>query len=224
MTAVLKDSPTPSDVHVSTASNGKKRAKLYAEIARRNLAKRYASVKELPAAVKAKLKGDPNRLRQWMHVFNSALDSHGDESRAFAGAWSAVQKDEGSFRRFVKAESVVPELGIVLGWAIVCKEDGRDYWDVQRNHIPEDAMFEAAADFMEHSRVGNEMHAGPDKGTYVFAFPLTTEIAKAMGIVTKKTGLMIGYKPPPDVLAKFACGDYTGFSIEGHHIDLEDLT
>lgn len=50
----------------------------------------YASVASLPAPVKAKLSG--KKLRQWMHVFNSAYDKHGDESRAFAEAWATVKK------------------------------------------------------------------------------------------------------------------------------------
>src|SRR5262245_57512245 len=50
----------------------------------------YSSVSELPPAVKNKLKG--KKLRQWMHVWNSSYDSHGDESRAFASAWAAVRK------------------------------------------------------------------------------------------------------------------------------------
>ncbi len=51
----------------------------------------YASVAELPANVKRKLK-TPKKRRQWMHVWNSAYDRHGDESRAFAEAWATVQK------------------------------------------------------------------------------------------------------------------------------------
>ena len=51
----------------------------------------YASVAELPAAVRAKLKS-PKRQRQWMHVWNSEYAAHGDEGRAFASAWSAAQK------------------------------------------------------------------------------------------------------------------------------------
>ena len=50
----------------------------------------YSAVAELPAPVKAKLKG--KKLRQWLHVFNSAYDRHSDESRAFAEAWAAVKK------------------------------------------------------------------------------------------------------------------------------------
>lgn len=176
MTALRKDNPTASDVHIASAGgSGKRKAKLYAEIAARNIGK--------------------------------SVDADTDHP----------------MRKFVKAETVDQSLGIVLGWAIVCKEDGKDYWDVQKNHIPEDAMLEAAADFMEHSRAGNEMHAGPECGSYVFAFPLTTDIAKAMGVESKRSGLMIGYKPPPDVLAKFVSGAYSGFSIEGFHIELEPL-
>lgn len=121
-------------------------------------------------------------------------------------------------------------LGLVFGWAIVCKVDGVDYYDlnVDRDtgervpeHIPETTMVKASAEFMETSRVGNEMHRGPDKGTYVFAFPLTTEIAEKMDITTKYTGLMVAYKPPLDVLDKFRDGTYGGFSIEGRRLKSE---
>ena len=125
------------------------------------------------------------------------------------------------FKQFVKAETVSDELGLVFGWGMVCKIDGKDYWDTQKNHIPEDSMLEALTDFAEHSRVAKEMHAGDPQGQYLFLFPMTTEIAKALGITTQKTGALIAYKPPPDVLAKFKSGEYTGFSIGGEHIDLE---
>ncbi len=125
-------------------------------------------------------------------------------------------------------------LGLVFGWAIVCKVGGQDYFDLnvdhagqhagQRvpEHIPEAVMMKAACEFMQTARPGNEMHEGPDKGSYVFAFPMTTEIAKAMGIQTDKTGLMVAYKPPPEVLAKFKSGEYRGFSIEGRRLSYEE--
>ena len=62
--------------------------------------KRYATVSDLPTAVTDKLRG--KKARQWMHVFNSVYDAHADlpkkdrESRAFAGAWSAVGKQLGT--------------------------------------------------------------------------------------------------------------------------------
>ena len=127
------------------------------------------------------------------------------------------------FERFVKADSVNDALGLVFGWGIICDEDGKDYVDVQGDHITQDCMLKAAADFMANSRAGNEMHAGPDSGSYVFAFPLTAEIAKAFGIETKKHGLLLAYKPTPDVLAKFKDGTYTGFSIEGRVLTSEEF-
>ena len=65
----------------------------------------YSTVADLPAPVKAKLKG--KKLRQWMHVFNSTYDKHGDESRAFAEAWATVKKvsDFGKAEKSTKIEA-----------------------------------------------------------------------------------------------------------------------
>lgn len=132
----------------------------------------------------------------------------------------------------VRLFKVDEDLGLVFGWAIVCKVDGKDYYDLNVDpdgtrvpeHIPEDAMLKAATDFMQTARPGNEMHAGPDTGTFAFAWPMTAEIAKAMGVKTKQTGLMVAYKAEPAVLKKFKDGTYTGFSIEGARINNEELT
>lgn len=114
------------------------------------------------------------------------------------------------------------KLGLVFGYAIVCKSGGEDYFDLQGDHIPENAMMKAATDFMTDNRTAGDMHQGPDVGgQVVFAFPMTTEIAKALGIQVKKTGLLIAMKPSPDMLAKFADGTYKGFSIGGKRIDDE---
>jgi hypothetical protein len=111
------------------------------------------------------------------------------------------------------------EHGVVFGWAIVCKVDGEDYYDLQDDHIPEDAMLKAAVDFMAESRVAKEMHTGEAVGTHLFAFPLTTDIAKALDLTTKQTGLLIGMRPESrDVLNKFKSGEYTGFSIGGQRV------
>ena len=115
----------------------------------------------------------------------------------------------------VKIEKVDDSLGLVFGWAIVCTEDGEDYIDTQNDHIPEDAMMKAAADFAVNSRVAKDMHSGEPIGNIVFTYPLTADVAKSMGIECNKTGLMIAMKPSPDVLAKFKSGEYTGFSIGG---------
>lgn len=112
-------------------------------------------------------------------------------------------------------------LGLVFGFAIVSTLDGSPYFDSQGDHIPDDAMLKAAADFMEHSRIAKEMHAGEATGSVVFAFPLTVDIAKSLGIETKQTGLLIAMKPAADVLEKFKDGTYTGFSIGGNYGEVE---
>lgn len=140
----------------------------------------------------------------------------------------------------VSVIKVDEELGIVFGWAIISKINGEDYYDTQGDHIPEDAMMKAAADFMIHSRTGGNMHrAVKDQvtprqfvrgdyvekaGTVVFAFPFTTEIAKTLGVETKYTGLLIGMKiSDPQILSKFKSGEYTGFSIGGRRLSDEEV-
>lgn len=131
----------------------------------------------------------------------------------------------------VEIVKVDKSLGLVFGWAVICKKDGHDYYDLNRDkdgnrvpeHIPEQSMLEAASDFMENSRMAKDMHNGDDNGTFIFAFPLTTDIAKAMGISSRVTGLMIAMKPKPALLEKFASGEYRGFSIGGSRVEVENF-
>lgn len=127
--------------------------------------------------------------------------------------------------------------GLVIGYAMVCKVDGQDYYDLNVDqegphvgkrvpeHIPEDSMFDCAVEAASTGihMAGNDMHEGPDSGSYYFMFPLTTEIAKALDIEAKRTGLLVAYKPEPEVLAKFRDGTYTGFSIEGARITYQEV-
>lgn len=131
--------------------------------------------------------------------------------------------EEGHGMKFEQAQmlKVDPKLGLVFGWAIVSKEGGEPYFDLQGDHIPEETMLKAAADFMETSRVAKEMHEGDAKGSVVFAFPLTGEIAKSLGITSEKTGLLIAIKPTKELLGKFLDGTYTGFSIGGQYGEVE---
>lgn len=131
---------------------------------------------------------------------------------------------------FLKAEvvKVDSELGLVFGWGIVCKVDGEPYFDSQHDHIPEDSMLKATADFMLSSRMSGDLHARDHErqpiqdGDVVFSFPLTTETAKAMGITSSRTGWMVAIKPSTSVLAKYKSGEYTGFSIGGSRLKDED--
>jgi hypothetical protein len=134
---------------------------------------------------------------------------------------SALKSAENSFGTFFKVSGVDDGLGLVFGWGIVCTEDGKPYFDVHKNHIPEDAMVEAVTDFMKNSRGAGEQHERMDAGTVVHSFPLTAEIASAMGIGTDKTGWMIAMAPDPAMLAKFKSGELTGFSIGGTHLEVD---
>ena len=50
---------------------------------------------------------------------------------------------------------------------------------------------------------------------------LSREIAKALDITTKRTGLLVGLRPDAAMLAKFKSGELSGFSIGGERIEDE---
>lgn len=149
--------------------------------------------------------------------------------------------------KIVKVNDVLnvdDEHGLVFGYAIVSKTrddfagEFEDYYDLNIDqdgihkgervpeHITEDAMFKAAVDAAETGMqmAGNDMHAGPDVGSYYFMLPVTEEMAKALDWQVKKTGLVVGYHPgDEDVLAKFKNGTYTGFSIEGARVEYDEI-
>ena len=124
-----------------------------------------------------------------------------------------------TFKTYAKVLKVQEELGLVLGWGIVCTEKGEPYFDLQNDHIPEDSMLKAATDFMTNSRRAKEMHCRSDAGQVVFAFPLTEDVKKAFEIECPKTGLMVVLKPDAEMLGKFKSGELTGFSIGGRRGD-----
>lgn len=96
------------------------------------------------------------------------------------------------------------KLGIIFGYAVVTKVDGEPYYDTQDDHIPDEVMVKIAAKFAERSRVGKSMHAGEKVADVVFNFPLSEDIAKALGITAKQHGWLVGFKPlDPAMLAQF---------------------
>ena len=107
------------------------------------------------------------------------------------------------------------KLGIVLGYAVISTDGGKPYYDLQGDHIPDNALLKASCDFMENSRVVKDMHSETDSGSVVFAFPMTLEIAKSLDIQVKRSGLLIGMKPSKSMFEKFRSGKLKGFSIGG---------
>lgn len=131
-----------------------------------------------------------------------------------------------AFQVSAEVLKVDQSLGLVFGWAIVCKNGDVEYVDTQGHHIPESEMLAGAVDFAKNSRITTDMHAKSGgspviDGNMVFTFPMTAEIAKAFGITTTKTGLMVAAQPSPEVLAKFVSGEYTGFSIGGTAMEMD---
>jgi hypothetical protein len=123
--------------------------------------------------------------------------------------------------------------GIVYGWAIVSKIDGEKYYDLNIDHagphagepvpenVPEATLAKCALGFVDAGAPGNEMHEGPDRGTSPFVMPMTSELFKGLFGLDQppKTGLIVGHRPPADVLAEVQGWEYTGFSIEGGRLD-----
>jgi hypothetical protein len=136
-----------------------------------------------------------------------------------------------------KVCKVDTKLGLVFGYAIVCKvRDPKtgsfvDYYDdgswdeddekVYSDHISEEEMLKATSEFMKSARIATEMHAHDENdqpiqaGTVVHSFPLTTDIAKSLGIKAEQTGWLVAMQPEPQQLAKWASGELTQFSIGG---------
>lgn len=107
------------------------------------------------------------------------------------------------------------DLGLVFGWAIICKIAGEDYYDLQGDHIPEDVMLKAVADFAS-APVLKVMHDGAEVGTVLLSMAMTTDVAKAFGLTTELTGWMVAVKPGDEVtLTKFRDGTLKAFSIGG---------
>ena len=126
-----------------------------------------------------------------------------------------------TFELRAEIAKVDESLGLVFGWAIVCTEDGSEYFDTQGDHIPEDAMLKAVTDFAKSSRVAYEQHSREEAGHVVHSFPLTKEIASVFGIECSKTGWMVAMQPDDAMLAKFKSGELTGFSIGGRRVEDE---
>jgi len=159
------------------------------------------------------------RLSEAMRSYKKNEQGSCDSDRT--SVTSQPDMSDVQFERTSEVLKVDQRHGLVFGFAMISKVDGEDYFDSQGDHIPEDAMMKASLDFMKSSRVAKEMHRGDQIGEILYAFPLTEDIAKSLGIMTRRTGLLIGMKPSKEVLAKFENGSYTGFSIGGTYVESE---
>jgi hypothetical protein len=97
-------------------------------------------------------------------------------------------------------------LQLVLGWAMITRENGRPYVDSQGDETPDDVLLPAVTAYMERSRAGWLEHS----------LVLTDEIATALGITCSRRGWIVGMKVHDrEILKAFEEGRLTGFSIGG---------
>lgn len=202
----------------------------------------YKSYEELPDSVKDALPKSAADI--FINAFNSAYAKYdGDETRSFKIAWGAVknagyekvdgkwqkvskQLDEGE-EEFIKmcdedvgltfeVLKVNESDRLLYGWAVISSIHGEPYFDTDNEHIPEDVMMRAATKFMIDNRVSKDSHDN-DKtvGMVVHSFPLTKEIATALGIYCDVQGWIVGVKVNDIIMNKFKTGEYRGFSIGG---------
>jgi hypothetical protein len=151
------------------------------------------------------------RLKLSKLDFISAVDTPAQETATALLIKRGTKDDIALTAKVVK---LAPELGLVFGWAFTSQVDGAAYTDLQGDQIDEDFV-KAAMDFMLDGGASDEMHDSVETGRVVFAMPLTAEIAKAFGVLTDTTGLMVAIKPSASALLKFKSGEYSGFSIAG---------
>lgn len=115
-----------------------------------------------------------------------------------------------------KVLKVDEQLGLVFGWGMICSESGTPYYDSDAERVPAADMLKAVTEFAEASvRPTDTEHDKVPSGSVVHSFPLTDEIAKVFGIECDREGWMVAVRPEPEVLAKFASGEYVGFSVGG---------
>lgn len=108
------------------------------------------------------------------------------------------------------------EMRLVFGFASVTDVAGQTVIDKQGDVISQDTLLKMAVQFADGDRVAKVNHEGGQKGDVRFVFPLTDEIAAAMGITCEKRGLMIGTKVHDDkTWARVKSGELAAFSIGG---------
>lgn len=115
------------------------------------------------------------------------------------------------------------ESRLVFGWGSVISKNGVPVVDTQEDVITPAELLKSTTEFMENVRYAAEMHPRdenqnftPDmaKGQVVHSFPLTADIAKALGIQTDREGWIIGVKVhDDDVWKRVKDGTLKGFSI-----------
>jgi cation transport regulator len=111
------------------------------------------------------------------------------------------------------------EQRMVWGWASVVTEKGEPVVDRQGDVIEPETLVKAVNKFMEHVRVGKQMHDGGQIGVVVHSMPITKEIGDSLGIQSDREGWIVAFKVyDDDVWAKVKSGELAAFSIGGRAV------
>ena len=111
------------------------------------------------------------------------------------------------------------EQRLVYGWASVVTEKGVPVIDRQGDVIKPDTLVKAVNNFMEHIRVGKQMHNGDQIGVVVHSLPITKEIGDSLGIQSDREGWVVAFKVYDDeVWNKVKSGELAAFSIGGRAV------
>ena len=111
------------------------------------------------------------------------------------------------------------EQRLVYGLASVVTEKGEPVIDRQGDVIKPDTLVKAVNNFMEHIRVGKQMHNGDQIGVVVHSLPITKEIGDSLGIQSDREGWVVAFKVYDDeVWEKVKSGELAAFSIGGRAV------
>jgi len=111
------------------------------------------------------------------------------------------------------------EQRMVWGWASVVTEKGEPVVDRQGDVIEPETLVKAVGKFMEHVRVGKQMHNGGQIGVVVHSMPITKEIGDSLGIQSDREGWIVAFKVYDDeVWSKVKSGELAAFSIGGRAV------
>jgi hypothetical protein len=127
------------------------------------------------------------------------------------------KRDISNFSKTSEIFKANEEARIVYGWANKITKDGEIVYDLQGDSISPQELVTATTDFMKSAdRHSLNMHKGEPIGQVVHSFPLTYEIAKALGLESKDEGWLVGVHVTDDKTWKMVkSGDLAAFSIGG---------
>lgn len=157
--------------------------------------------------------------------FRSRHSCDSKKDKTTAGYWSCRMWEGGTSvseltksveGQILKADD---EQRMVYGWASVVTEKGEPVVDRQGDIIEPDTLVHAVNKFMEHVRVGKEMHKGDQIGAVIHSMPITKEIGESLGIQSDREGWIVAFKVyNDDVWSKVKSGELAAFSIGGRAI------